>query len=55
MFVKGPDEVGPFSCQRTDLAGSQGSLMGMESGHPLTPSLPFSCPPVLKKNLNMHA
>lgn len=36
MPVKGPDEVGPFSCQKVDLAGSQGSLLGMELCFSLT-------------------
>lgn len=56
ILVKGPDEGGPLSCQKADLAGSQGSPLGMESCYSLTQSLPL----VLlflwgEKNLHMRA
>jgi hypothetical protein len=58
MFVKGPEEVGPFSCQKADLAGSQGSPLGMELCFSL-PISSFSPPFILKKKkqkqkLKMH-
>ena len=49
MLVKDPDEVGPFSCQKADLAVSQGSPWGMESCYSLTQSPPFTPPFTLKK------
>lgn len=41
ILVKGPDEGGPLSCQKADLAGSQGSPLGMESCYLLTQLLPL--------------
>lgn len=55
MLVKDPDEVGPFSCQKADLAGSQVSPLGMESCYSLIQSPPFTPPFTLKKKKSQYA